>query len=242
MRVLSLWILLFLVSSATAQEKQMPEVPDYKKIEKTIKDKESPWYYPKLMKRYQSNDTTLTAKDYHYLYYGYFFNDSYSAMGSASSYSDSIRALNNKKVWLDEDKKNYLKFGKEMLKESPFQVGLLIRVGSAYRVLKDEANAALYRKKCIAVLETIRATGDGLKCETGYHVLNVPDEYELLQYLGYESGESQSLTPDQCDYLKLKDNDDHLKGLYFDVKQLFKGYSKMFDGIELETGGKKKKK
>ncbi len=242
MRVLSLWILVFLSWSVTAQEKRMPQPPDYKSIEKITKDNASDLYYPTLLKRYLNDDTTLTAKDYHYIYYGYFFNEAYNAIGDVSSFRDSIKVLNNKKVWLAEDKKSYLKYNLELLKGSPLQPSLLIGVYAAYKELNDEQHAELYRQKCRAILETILATGDGLTCGTGYHVLTVSDEYSILRYLGYKFGESQSLTADECDYLKLQDNDDHIKGLYFDVKQLFKGYYKMFEGSDMGKDNKAKKK
>ncbi len=236
MRVLSLCVLLFFAIPVVAQNKQTPQPPDYKKIAQTIKDESSPWFYPKLYKRYQDDDTTLSLKDYHFLYYGYFFNKNYSAMGHISVYMDSLKEVGNKKIWLTEDKQNYLKYNLEILKDNPFQPSVLMRVYGAYRQLHDVAHADVYLKKYRKLSDAILATGDGLTCETAYHVLNVSDEYSVLMYLGYKFGDGQSLTPDECDYLKIQKNDDNLKGVYFDVKQLFKGYSDM-----LNAGDKKSK-
>ena len=99
----------------------------------------------------------------------------------------------------------------------------------AFKELNMDDQAEIYRIKSKALLETILATGDGRTCATGYHVINVADEYNILYYLGYKYGGSQSLTPDQCDYLKLRENEEHIEGLYFDVKEIFKNYNLMFE-------------
>ena len=51
--------------------------PNFKEIEKSIKDKNSPFFYAKLMERYSNNDTALTIEEYHYLYYGFSFKDTF---------------------------------------------------------------------------------------------------------------------------------------------------------------------
>ena len=45
-------------------------------------DAESPFYYPSLMMRYNAGDETLTDEDYHYLYYGYAYQESYKPLDS----------------------------------------------------------------------------------------------------------------------------------------------------------------
>ena len=62
-RLLILWLLLPLLSAA--------KVPVESDIKARIEDPASGQYYPNLRLRYEQADSTLTADDYHYLYYGY---------------------------------------------------------------------------------------------------------------------------------------------------------------------------
>lgn len=62
-RLLILWLLLPLLSTA--------KVPVESDIKARIEDPASEQYYPNLRLRYEQADSTLTADDYHYLYYGY---------------------------------------------------------------------------------------------------------------------------------------------------------------------------
>ncbi|MDE7125005.1 MAG: DUF4919 domain-containing protein, partial [Muribaculaceae bacterium] len=51
--------------------------PDLETIKSETTDPTSSRYYPKLMQSYLSNDTTLTAEDFRFLYYGYLFQEDY---------------------------------------------------------------------------------------------------------------------------------------------------------------------
>ena len=57
-------------------------VPDEEMILDRTLDAESPFYYPGLMMRYNAGDETLTVEDYHYLYYGYAYQESCKPQGS----------------------------------------------------------------------------------------------------------------------------------------------------------------
>ena len=68
-RLLILWLLLPLLSAA--------KVPVESDIKARIEDPASEQYYPNLRLRYEQADSTLTADDYHYLYYGYAYQPQY---------------------------------------------------------------------------------------------------------------------------------------------------------------------
>ena len=71
-------LLLLLLLPALAAAK----VPDEEDIQNKTMDAESPFYYPSLMMRYNAGDETLTDEDYHYLYYGYAYQESYKPLDS----------------------------------------------------------------------------------------------------------------------------------------------------------------
>ena len=57
-------------------------VPDEDMILDRTMDAQSAFYYPALMMRYNAGDETLTDEDYHYLYYGYAYQDDYKPLAT----------------------------------------------------------------------------------------------------------------------------------------------------------------
>jgi hypothetical protein len=207
-------------SAVYAQNKKGPERPDYKNIERITKDKSSPSYYPKLFKRYEANDATLTMDDYRMLYYGFFFQEGYRPSGSSSKYSDSLKAIFKKQDITDADRKNAIRYTLDDLKTSPFSLKDIYRLYNLYEMFKDEKNTAIYLRKLEMLAGAISSTGDAKTDTTALHILSIEDEYTVISLLGYEFSGSQSRTQNGCEYLLLKKNDDGIEGLYFDVKQI----------------------
>ena len=67
----------------------------------------------------------------------------------------------------------------------------------------------------------IMSSGDGLSIETALVVIYVPDEYEMLEVLGFESTQKQALMGEGYDRLEVKKNTFDITYLYFDVRRLF---------------------
>lgn len=53
------------------------EKPDFQKIARTTLDPKSDFYFPKLIKLYNRNDTSMTKEQYRNLYLGYLFQEDY---------------------------------------------------------------------------------------------------------------------------------------------------------------------
>jgi hypothetical protein len=201
-------------------------IPDYTEIERLTKDKGSAFFYDGLLDRYKGHDTTLTLRDYRMLYYGYFFQPSYTVFNQTPQ-ADSVRMILGEKESLSPAEwQELIRLGKLNLEANPFDIKGLNIVWVAHRHVGDSAGARVYFDKLKKLVQTILASGDGLSEQTAFHVLNVAHEYDLVNILGYEFAGNQQLTDSHCDYLSLKSNNDNLPGLYFDVKQIFKGYAK----------------
>ncbi len=222
-------LLLFMsaVFNVNAQGPQRIDKPDYANIEKVTKDAKLRSYYPKLYTRYEANDTTLNIDEYYLLYYGYFFRDTYHPMGAISPFVDSLRAVYVQDKISNTDRRNIVRYCKELLKMEPFSIRYLGILFRTYHELGDEATSLLYQYKVEMIVRTVFSSGDGKTSETGIHVLSVTDEYALLELIGLEA-DGQSTTANHCDYIKVKPNGEGLEGVYFDVSQLFKSYSAMF--------------
>jgi len=70
--------------------------PNYEEIKQEIKDTRYVYYYPKLMKKFDSADFTTTLEENRYLYYGFVFQKDYESQYD-SKYIDKIKGGFTKK-------------------------------------------------------------------------------------------------------------------------------------------------
>ncbi len=225
-------IVLVLSFTSKAQDKENLK-PDYTAIEKTIADPNSIFYYPPLFLRYKNNDTTLTRREYRYLYYGYFFNKAYRFSQNHPA-EDSLDLILKKNILSVKDWRLVIRLLNKCLERNPFELKKLNLMYFAYKNLGDDLHQHIYKDKIQKIAYTILSSGDGESEETALHVLQVSDEYSLINMLGYKFNGKREMRGDRCDYLTLEANDDDIQGLYFDLKQVFAEY-------EGELGYKKPK-
>lgn len=82
-------------SKKNSSRKITVEKPDFARIEHDTQDPESQYYFPKLMKIYNRNDTSMTQKQYRNLYLGYQFQEDYDPYRTSpyNTSSDSILSI-----------------------------------------------------------------------------------------------------------------------------------------------------
>jgi len=201
--------------------------PDYDEIKKVIKNKESQFYYPLLLERYRSSDTTLTIQYLRVLYYGFLFNDSYSAYGN-SDYVDSVNNILYQDTLTTGDYKEIIRYEKLILDKFPFNLRDLNMLANSYFQLGDTLSTIQTDFKLQMVVNTIMSTGDGKSEKTAWHVISVSHEYDILGYFGFQFRGSQSLTNKGCDYLEVSENEYDIKGFYFDVNMILSKEAELF--------------
>jgi hypothetical protein len=202
--------------------------PDYKAIEAAVKDKNSAYYYPPLYQRFIANDTTLTADEYKYVYFGNFFVDHpVSEFARDQNALYGIAHLKKKRSHKEADKKKLATLYELQLKSNPFDLDAVINLGYLYHLLGDSINMRIYSYKLRRMADVIVGSGDGRTDSTGYHVLMVGHEYAMLGLFGYQlAGTETQIEGHPCDYMILKSNKDNREGIYFDVSQIFEGYKR----------------
>jgi hypothetical protein len=220
MRTLFTPLLLLLTIVSYAQTDRNYVKPDYDRIKADIANSSSVYYYPKLMERYVAGDSTLTNKDYRYLYYGYQFQPQYNPYGILKE-ADELQKYNREKQLSNEDREKAIELCKSAMKESPFDLKVLQFLTSLYMGKNDTKAATTAYKRLGGVLLAILSSGDGNSGGSAFHVITVSDEYILLSVL--------NITPvmqtyvDGCDVFDLSDG----QKMYFDVSRFFgKGLDK----------------
>lgn len=233
--ILSLVIMLLLGATAYAQESDM-EQPDFNVIKKEVNDPRSPYYYPTLIQKYNSNDTTMTDDEFRYYYLGYTFQEDYNPYRT-SEFAHQIDHLykQNKKLSVAEHE-NLVKFAKQTLDDDPFdlrQINILIH---GLKGLKRYRDAAVWQYRLDHLIDAIISTGDGTTPETAWHVIYPNHEYIILNCLGMKGVDFVFVEP-YYDYVEIEKNTRRIEGFYFNVKRILDVYAQKYcyeEGTEIE--------
>jgi hypothetical protein len=201
----------------TISQEFVTSPPNYNEIKKNIKNPESNYYYPKLFKRYNNADSTLTLNECRALYYGYLYNDNYTE-NSQYSLNDSISEVLFKDTVNEVDMRRVVEHVIVILKENPFNIGDINLLTNLYLELNDTKFAKVQMSKFNIIINSILSTGDGRTKKSAMHVISERHKYDILNILGLEFGSSQRKTGDKLDYLEVKPNRYHIDGLYFNIE------------------------
>src|SRR5436190_10472304 len=167
-------LLLLLLSNLFYAQETKFVIPDYEKIKKEISNKESKYYYPTLLKRFMENDTLLTNEDYRHLYYGFTYQPGYKPYQIGKN-DDKMRKYFKNIESNEYDQ--FIKLANQALKENPFDLRVLNFLGYVYHLKGDDVTSKKVSKSFKGIIKAITSSGDGLKCESGFHVISVSDEY-----------------------------------------------------------------
>lgn len=217
--------LLILCNSIIAQENN-PAKPNYKKIEKNITEKNSDFFYPNLLNRFNNADSNLTINQKRHLYYGFIFQENYSPY-QTSELEDSLKKVANKKKQSSIDWINIIKISDSILIVNPFDLGALNYKLYGYEKLNQPTkyNNTLLQFRIIT--DALLSSGDGLSKRTSFYVINTSHEYDIIALLGYDFGGKQSLV-ENFDYLSVELNEKETKGLFFDISPCLNSLKQMF--------------
>ncbi|WP_431242398.1 DUF4919 domain-containing protein [Flavobacterium sp. P21] len=199
------------------------KAPDYKQIEKDIKDKKSAFYYPNLMDRLTKNDTLMTQDEFRYLYFGYVFQPKYNAFWRSPD-EKKLREYYNKEKLESADYDEIIKLANHTLADFPFDLQQLNYLAYIYHLKGDDESAKITSYKFHNIMNAILSSGDGKKCETGFHVLLVDHEYVMLHLFELES-KGQSLVGN-CDYLSFEKGKYNVDGVYFNIEKMLENEAK----------------
>jgi hypothetical protein len=101
------------------------------------------------------------------------------------------------------------------LAEDPLNIRAMNFLAYIYNLNGEESMAAKVSANFQGIFGAIMSSGDGLKCETGFHVIAISDEYVILNIFEMQAS-SQSFN-NNCDYIKFEADKYKVPGMYFDV-------------------------
>ncbi len=183
-------------------------------------------YLPNLMLRFMEGDTTLTKSNYHYLYYGYAYSEDYKPLAT-NPYMDKFLLLASS---LDADNpdpitlRDLIMTGRDALKSDPFNLKVWNMIAYGYGALGDRVRERDAYNKVERIIETIKASGDGLKERSPRHILMFDHALDLMAADNLLHGKAMviSRTVEYVPFISPQMiAGEKVKGLYYDFGRVY---------------------
>ena len=174
MKKYTLILLLFIINIGFAQ-KEFNYDRDFKIILKQSQDSSNVFYYPRLLNRFDANDSTLTNNDILALLIGHTADKNYKPYETL----DAEREI-HKLVRLEKFEEA-IKKSDSLLKINPLNFSALMEKSYSYMKL-EKKDSEFHKKKFMKVVYSIMSSGDGT-FKNSYFVLNPSDGATLIKYI-----------------------------------------------------------
>ncbi|WP_114758386.1 DUF4919 domain-containing protein [Flavobacterium sp. AG291] len=145
----------------------------------------------------------------------------------ASTKSTEYNGLKSK-MYEQMEKKNFIEvinITKQMLSIDYTSMIAHKILRQSYKIIGDTENAEKYKTIQFGLLESIVKKGDGKTCATAWPVIQIEEEYFILEMIG-ATLKKQSIynTGGVCDQMEVLLEDGEKKIYYFDTVKVFEGY------------------
>lgn len=162
------------------------ERPDLDQIKRETLDPKSKFYFPKLFKRYEKNDTVMTNEEYRYLYLGYMFQEDYDPY-RVSPYDEKTAPLKSKSKHTRQEVDTLIKYAELSLQDNPFDLRHMSFLVHALKEKEKAYRAKFWEYRLENLLAAIKSTGSGDDAENAWYVIYPAHEYDMVQLLGYNA-------------------------------------------------------
>ncbi len=202
------------------------KIPDEEDILRKIIDRSSPYFYTHLMMRYNALEQ-LTEDDYHYLYYGYAYDQAYKPFATNAALDElyTTMATIDMEHPRKEDLAHIITTCNQAMLIDPFNPTVLNMLVFAYGHSGNKAKEQAYFRHLNGILETIKSSGDGRSEKYPMHIIMFSHAIELMASMGLECRDAQIVSR-TCEYIPLVEPrrvpDGKIKGFYFDYSRIYR--------------------
>jgi hypothetical protein len=208
---------------------------DFKTIVAKSKDSSSELFYPKLLERFNRNDSTLTNKEVLSLMIGFTENENYKPYETIQKEREVLQLIR------DKNYKEALSATDSLLKTNPLNLAALMEKGFALWKLGDK-NVGIHKSRYLKVLDAVLSSGNGSKANP-FFVLSPIDGQTLIRYVWQGSIGTMGSGPDEngyfLDILEMKREGENPVTVNFHIQH---AVSKSTFSKQIEATTKKKKK
>lgn len=178
--------------------------------------------YSEYIKKIESGQTEVDYKDFRF---SFIESEQFKVAYKQHAVFDSLK----KEMYLQMSKKNYqeiINITKGMLSIDYTSMLAHKILQQTYKITGDTVNKKKYHDIEFGLLNSIVKNGDGKTCETAWPVIQIEEEYFILDILGAEL-QKQSIENNKglCDKMAVK-VDGEKKTYYFETSKVFEGYNK----------------
>lgn len=224
-RILSIALMLSFVTLLSAQDVVVTP-PNYDAIKKETYDVNHDHYYPVLMARYMANDTTLTTKEYHTLYYGFTLQEDYNPYRESEMKKPVSNLLASDSLSV-EDCDSILRYSLKAVEDVPFDLRTINMVIYGYSCTGNKDESLVWSRKLEGLTKAILSSGSGETKESPIHIIYPSDEYVIINLLGLKVTDSKLVDPN-IDYVEVAENKFEKLGYFFEVSRLMDVYNNKY--------------
>ncbi len=199
---------------------------DFDHVRDVISNPKNAYYYPKLMKAYNSNDTTLSIEAWRNFYYGYTFQEDYNPFRE-SVYSNVVEQLYYKQPHSRAECDSIEKYAELSLDDNIFDLDQMQFYIYVLKEKKKYARADVRQYRLEHLIAAIMSSGKGTK-ESPWVVICPQHEYNIVNFLGYVA-EDHTEMGNGIDYISVKKKEgSKTEGFYFDVSRMMQVADRLF--------------
>lgn len=168
-----------------------------------------------------------TDIDYQDFRFSFIESEQFKIASKKSTEFDNLK----REMYVQMEKSNYqeiVKITKQMLSIDYTSMIAHKILRQTYKITGDTINAEKYKTIQFGLLNSIVKKGDGKTCETSWTVIQIKEEYFILEMLGAKL-QKQSVDNDGglCDKMVVKTEEGDTKTYYFETSKVFEGYKKL---------------
>jgi len=146
---------------------------NFDEIKTKVEDVNSESHYPKLLKRFNEFDDSLTLEENALIYYGFSFQEDYL---KNKPREEQLKSFADKK-----DYENVVKEAQKILEKNPVSLSANNELAYAlFKLSKPESEWKKYQKRYRDMRKVISLSGNGSSCENAFKVIYVSDEYNMI--------------------------------------------------------------
>ncbi|UOQ64653.1 DUF4919 domain-containing protein [Hymenobacter volaticus] len=180
--------------------------------------------YSSYVKQLEAGQTSID-----YLDFRYSFIESEQFILASKKFKDHNK-LRNQIIseMTNKEYNNVIRTAKAMLTINYTNIFAHKVLRQTYKIIGDSVNASKYYKIHFGLLNSIIKNDDGKTCSTAWPVIQLDEEYFILQMIGAKLLQQSTDTTDGlCDKMDVDTEDGEKRTYFFETSKIFEGYRKL---------------
>lgn len=206
------------------------KAPDLDQIRKEVTDPASQYYYPKLMSRYEQNETVMNLEDYRHLYYGYLFQEDFNPYrhNDITTKNEGLY-FKNKHTRAELD--SIISYAELALADNPFDLQQMNFLIYALRARGKVNRANIWQYRLNHLVQAIVSSGTGADEQHAWYVINPRHEYDIVNFQNARV-KGQNYREPYYDVMEVERKNAKGKtenvSYYFNIKNMLEEYFRKF--------------